>query len=184
MLASTSLPLARAAVGGATWMRQPACRSKEWGVMPWHWYWSSALPRSLLASMPLAIAGATLEPKIRPHAAAVAAFIALYSCLGHKEACCCAIVACQPCHARRYRLACQLPLLWQSSLLRPRWQLQKHEAGAAHTTISCVASCDKISVSGCTAAKSQNAVHHAVRNPLPDVALQLRPLSVRRSASL
>lgn len=53
--------------------------------MPWHWYWTSALPRGLLASLPLSVAGAVLEPKIRPYAVAVTSFVALYSCLGHKE---------------------------------------------------------------------------------------------------
>lgn len=53
--------------------------------MPWHWYWTSALPRGLLASLPLSVVGAVLEPKVRPYAAAATAFIALYSCLGHKE---------------------------------------------------------------------------------------------------
>lgn len=64
---------------------QLSCRSKEWGVLPWHWYWTSALPRGLLASLPLSVAGAALEPKIRAHAAAIASFVMLYSCLGHKE---------------------------------------------------------------------------------------------------
>lgn len=31
-------------------------RSSEWGVMPWHWYWSRALPRALLCVYPAALA--------------------------------------------------------------------------------------------------------------------------------
>lgn len=61
------------------------CRSKEWGVMPVHWYISSALPRGLLATLPLSVVGVTREPRLRPLAASVVAFIAIYSCLGHKE---------------------------------------------------------------------------------------------------
>eukprot|EP00892_Ulva_mutabilis_P010521 jgi/Ulvmu1/7841/UM004_0071.1 len=71
--------------GEVLWFNTILNKSKEWGVMPWHWYWSSALPRSLLASMPLAVVGAALQAKVRPYAAAITAFIALYSWLGHKE---------------------------------------------------------------------------------------------------
>lgn len=31
--------------------------SSHWGVEPWHWYWTSALPRSLHASLPLVVVG-------------------------------------------------------------------------------------------------------------------------------
>ena len=53
--------------------------------MPAHWYLTSALPRGLLASLPLSLVGVAWEQRLRPLAASVAAFIALYSCLGHKE---------------------------------------------------------------------------------------------------
>lgn len=53
--------------------------------MPAHWYWTSALPRSLLAALPLSLVGATVERRIRGLLLSVLAFIALYSILAHKE---------------------------------------------------------------------------------------------------
>jgi Alg9-like mannosyltransferase family len=53
--------------------------------MPWHWYLSSALPRALLAAFPLSVLGCTLERRVRPYMAVIVLFVALYSCLGHKE---------------------------------------------------------------------------------------------------
>ena len=60
-------------------------RSAEWGVMPWHWYWTSALPRSLMAGLPLAGLGACLERRARPLVAVAALYTMLYSALPHKE---------------------------------------------------------------------------------------------------
>ena len=53
--------------------------------MPAHWYVTSALPRGLLAALPLSVSGVAQEPRLRPLAASISAFVALYSCLGHKE---------------------------------------------------------------------------------------------------
>ena len=63
-------------------------RSSEWGVMPAHWYFSSALPRALLGALPLVLVGATLEHRVRPAAFIALAFVALYSFLPHKEVAC------------------------------------------------------------------------------------------------
>jgi alpha-1,6-mannosyltransferase len=88
-------------------------KSSNWGTAPWHWYFTSALPRSCLAAFPLACtAGAVFAcecvrpPRRHPDGrtgAAVAApdaaarrvvvqllvpafaFVALYSALPHKE---------------------------------------------------------------------------------------------------
>ena len=61
------------------------CRSGEWGVMPFHWYFTSALPRALLGAYPLMGLGFVLEPRMRPHVMLTVAYIVLYSFLPHKE---------------------------------------------------------------------------------------------------
>mmetsp|Transcript_3166 Transcript_3166/g.9126 ORF Transcript_3166/g.9126 Transcript_3166/m.9126 type:complete len:480 (-) Transcript_3166:2014-3453(-) len=60
-------------------------RSHEWGVSPWHWYWTSALPRSLLAALPLWLVCPAVEPRMWGPAALAAAFVSSYSFLPHKE---------------------------------------------------------------------------------------------------
>ena len=61
------------------------CRSSEWGIMPWHWYFSSALPRSTLGSFLLLPVGLWLEPRTRLYTGTSLLYIALYSVLPHKE---------------------------------------------------------------------------------------------------
>ena len=61
------------------------CRSSEWGTMPPHWYFSSALPRALLGALPLAVLGVMLERRLRSKLACVLMYIAAYSLLPHKE---------------------------------------------------------------------------------------------------
>lgn len=53
--------------------------------MPYHWYFTSALPRALLGGYPLAAVGYLVEPRVRPYLHLVTAYIALYSLLPHKE---------------------------------------------------------------------------------------------------
>ena len=60
-------------------------RSSEWGTMPLHWYFTSALPRTLLAGLPLAALGVALERRVRGVLACVLLYIAAYSLLPHKE---------------------------------------------------------------------------------------------------
>eukprot|EP00887_Chlorella_sp_A99_P007688 scaffold20.g7688.t1 len=60
-------------------------RSHEWGVYPWPWYFTSALPRALHAAYPLALLGAALERRARQLLAVALAYVLLYSNLGHKE---------------------------------------------------------------------------------------------------
>ena len=68
---------------------QPACtapcRSSEWGVSVWHWYWTSALPRALAPALPLAGVGALLDRRAAQLVGVAAAYVALYSYLPHKE---------------------------------------------------------------------------------------------------
>eukprot|EP01133_Synstelium_polycarpum_P016297 gene16297-19382_t len=57
-------------------------KSHEWGVFPLHWYFSSALPRALLLWLPLVPFAVR---RVHNIAIPVAAFVALYSLLPHKE---------------------------------------------------------------------------------------------------
>lgn len=63
----------------------PPLRSGEWGTSPWHWYATSALPRALMAALPLAGLGALMERRARAPLLVAAGFVALYSYLPHKE---------------------------------------------------------------------------------------------------
>jgi len=78
-------------------------RSSEWGVYPWHWYFTSAIPRALHLSLPLVavgLSGFKLSSYLSPvtthssaismrtlwyHITPVFAFTTLYSFLPHKE---------------------------------------------------------------------------------------------------
>ena len=71
--------------GAVLWFNVAENKSSAWGVSPWHWYLTSALPRALLLAYPLAFLGATVEPRSRPLARAAATFVGLYSFLPHKE---------------------------------------------------------------------------------------------------
>ena len=52
--------------GAVLWFNVAENKSSAWGVSPWHWYLTSALPRALLLAYPLAFLGATVEPRKRP----------------------------------------------------------------------------------------------------------------------
>ena len=81
-------------------------KSKDWGVSPWHWYVSSALPKALLLTLLLIPMGVLRLPELLVHHASplktnqrpplvdtslfqyllpILGFVGLYSCLGHKE---------------------------------------------------------------------------------------------------
>ena len=60
-------------------------RSAEWGTMPLHWYFTSVLPRTLLAGLPLAALGMALERRVHHITSCVLLYIAVYSLLPHKE---------------------------------------------------------------------------------------------------
>ncbi|CAL8468707.1 g8247 [Coccomyxa elongata] len=71
--------------GEVLWFNTAENRSSEWGVMPPHWYWTSALPRALTGALPLAVLGVLLERRLRLQLACVTLYVALYSVLPHKE---------------------------------------------------------------------------------------------------
>ena len=60
-------------------------RSSEWGVKPWHFYFSSLLPKSLLFAYPLSLLSIFLEKRIAPIYLITFGFVVLYSRLQHKE---------------------------------------------------------------------------------------------------
>jgi alpha-1,6-mannosyltransferase len=54
-------------------------------VSPFHSYFSSHLPKILLGSLPLSFIGIMLDGRVRSMIYPTFLFIALISCLGHKE---------------------------------------------------------------------------------------------------
>lgn len=67
------------------WFNSVLNRSSEWGVSPFYWYFTSALPRSLLAAYPLVMLGLLLDRRILPYLLPILSFVILYSKLPHKE---------------------------------------------------------------------------------------------------
>ncbi|XP_026389911.1 dol-P-Man:Man(7)GlcNAc(2)-PP-Dol alpha-1,6-mannosyltransferase-like [Papaver somniferum] len=67
------------------WFNSVLNRSSEWGTHAFHWYFTSALPRSLLAAYPLGLLGLVLERRMLRYILPVFSFILLYSKLPHKE---------------------------------------------------------------------------------------------------
>uniref|UniRef100_A0A7S3LW66 Mannosyltransferase n=1 Tax=Palpitomonas bilix TaxID=652834 RepID=A0A7S3LW66_9EUKA len=60
-------------------------KSHEWGVMAWHWYFSNALPKSLLLSLPLALISFVRNKEVRELMLPSLLFLIAYSFLPHKE---------------------------------------------------------------------------------------------------
>nr|CAD1818518.1 unnamed protein product [Ananas comosus var. bracteatus] len=67
------------------WFNSVLNRSSEWGTHPLHWYFTSALPRSMLVGYPLCMIGMVLDRRIRRYVLPVFLFILFYSKLPHKE---------------------------------------------------------------------------------------------------
>lgn len=60
-------------------------KSADWGVSPFHVYFTSHLPKILLGAGPLALVGFALDHRIRTLLGPAIVFVALISALGHKE---------------------------------------------------------------------------------------------------
>ncbi|XP_020538423.1 dol-P-Man:Man(7)GlcNAc(2)-PP-Dol alpha-1,6-mannosyltransferase isoform X2 [Jatropha curcas] len=67
------------------WFNSVLNRSSEWGTHSFHWYFTSALPRSLLAAYPLFMLGVFLDRRVLFYVLPVFSFLLLYSKLPHKE---------------------------------------------------------------------------------------------------
>ncbi|KAJ8565549.1 hypothetical protein K7X08_008125 [Anisodus acutangulus] len=67
------------------WFNSVLNRSSEWGTHPFRWYFTSALPRSLLAAYPLFLLGVILDGRVFFFILPVLSFVLLYSKLPHKE---------------------------------------------------------------------------------------------------
>ncbi|XP_077235174.1 homolog of asparagine-linked glycosylation 12 isoform X2 [Tasmannia lanceolata] len=67
------------------WFNSVQNRSSEWGTHVFYWYFTSALPRSLLAAYPLCVFGVLVDRRILRYMLPVFSFVLLYSKLPHKE---------------------------------------------------------------------------------------------------
>lgn len=93
------------AEGEVLWFNTAENKSSEWGTQPWHWYFTSALPRAMLGTLPLMLLGikpplpSSLPPKISEWwqwiiqwdkemaeiLVPILVYVGLYSALPHKE---------------------------------------------------------------------------------------------------
>ncbi|KAL6298546.1 Alg9-like mannosyltransferase family-domain-containing protein [Sparassis latifolia] len=60
-------------------------KSSEWGVLPFHTYFTSFLPKLLLSALPLSFVGALSDSRVRALLVPAVAYLVLISGLGHKE---------------------------------------------------------------------------------------------------
>ncbi|KAG2260511.1 hypothetical protein Bca52824_079805 [Brassica carinata] len=67
------------------WFNSILNRSSDWGTHSIHWYFTSALPRSLLVAYPLSLFGILLDRRVPFLIIPVISFVILYSKLPHKE---------------------------------------------------------------------------------------------------
>ncbi|CAN8296013.1 unnamed protein product [Cochlearia groenlandica] len=67
------------------WFNSILNRSSDWGTHSIHWYFTSALPRSLLVAYPLSLLGILFDRRVPFLILPVLLFVLLYSKLPHKE---------------------------------------------------------------------------------------------------
>jgi alpha-1,6-mannosyltransferase len=71
--------------GEVLWFNVVLNKSHEYGVFPVWWYFTSAIPRALLASLLLLPLGCYMERRLIAYILPIIAFVSLYSVLPHKE---------------------------------------------------------------------------------------------------
>ncbi|KAI8051148.1 GPI mannosyltransferase [Syncephalis plumigaleata] len=67
------------------WFNAIDLRSSEWGVSPWHAYFTTLIPRILHVALPLAVYGVYSNKSVRRYLVPMFIFVVFYSALGHKE---------------------------------------------------------------------------------------------------
>ncbi|ORY01945.1 hypothetical protein K493DRAFT_88739 [Basidiobolus meristosporus CBS 931.73] len=71
--------------GYVFWFNAVLGKSSEWGVSPFHTYFTGFLPKLLLAAAPLALYGSIVDRRLLRYLIPMVSFIVSFSFLGHKE---------------------------------------------------------------------------------------------------